>query len=103
MLINFGFLQANEGWEEFFDYIFPEDEASKPNLKLLSSAKAWKRKMLESDEGNTEQEGQAAEGELKSRADSDHRRISFTFDKDFVETCSHSGKRSAVVRILVKK
>jgi len=35
---------TDEGWEEFFDYIFPEDEAIKPNLKLLASAKAWKRK-----------------------------------------------------------
>nr|CAG4640657.1 EOG090X01R1 [Eulimnadia texana] len=31
------------GWEEYFDYIFPEDEASKPNLKLLAMAKAWKK------------------------------------------------------------
>ncbi|KAG8224262.1 hypothetical protein J437_LFUL001642 [Ladona fulva] len=31
------------GWEEFFDYIFPEDEAVKPNLKLLAMAKAWKK------------------------------------------------------------
>ncbi|XP_075225351.1 pre-mRNA splicing factor crn [Lycorma delicatula] len=35
---------TDEGWEEFFDYIFPEDEAAKPNLKLLASAKAWKKK-----------------------------------------------------------
>lgn len=35
--------QTDEGWEEFFDYIFPEDEATKPNLKLLASAKAWKK------------------------------------------------------------
>ncbi|XP_022203014.2 protein crooked neck [Nilaparvata lugens] len=35
---------TDEGWEEFFDYIFPEDEAVKPNLKLLASAKAWKKK-----------------------------------------------------------
>ncbi|KAB0798184.1 hypothetical protein PPYR_09177 [Photinus pyralis] len=30
-----------QGWEEVFDYIFPEDEASKPNLKLLAAAKNW--------------------------------------------------------------
>ena len=39
----FCFLQSDAGWEEFFDYIFPEDEASKPNLKLLAMAKAWKK------------------------------------------------------------
>merc|ERR1712154_703059 len=30
-------------WEEFFDYIFPEDEGAKPNLKLLAMAKMWKK------------------------------------------------------------
>nr|SVE74036.1 EOG090X01R1 [Daphnia barbata] len=33
---------SDAGWEEYFDYIFPEDEATKPNLKLLAMAKAWK-------------------------------------------------------------
>lgn len=35
------------GWEEYFDYIFPEDEGAKPGLKLLEKAKEWKRKMKE--------------------------------------------------------
>jgi crooked neck len=34
-----------EGWEEVFDYIFPEDELAKPNLKLLAAAKNWKKNM----------------------------------------------------------
>ncbi|XP_055855668.1 protein crooked neck [Episyrphus balteatus] len=34
---------AEEGWEEIFDYIFPEDEMSRPNLKLLAAAKMWKK------------------------------------------------------------
>ena len=33
-----------DGWEEYFDYIFPEDESAKPNLKLLAMAKMWKKK-----------------------------------------------------------
>lgn len=33
-----------EGWEEIFDYIFPEDELARPNLKLLAAAKNWKKK-----------------------------------------------------------
>lgn len=32
-----------EGWEEIFDYIFPEDEAARPNLRLLAAAKNWKK------------------------------------------------------------
>lgn len=34
-----------EGWEEVFDYIFPEDELAKPNLKLLAAAKNWKKNL----------------------------------------------------------
>ncbi|XP_025829657.1 protein crooked neck [Agrilus planipennis] len=42
-----------QGWEEVFDYIFPEDEASKPNLKLLAAAKMWKK--LKDTEGDDDQ------------------------------------------------
>lgn len=35
------------GWEEYFDYIFPEDEIAKPNLKLLAMAKMWKKQKNE--------------------------------------------------------
>lgn len=38
-----------EGWEEIFDYIFPEDEIARPNLKLLAAAKNWKKKRTETD------------------------------------------------------
>lgn len=34
---------VDEGWEEIFDYIFPEDEMARPNLKLLAAAKNWKK------------------------------------------------------------
>ena len=43
-------MQSEEGWEEFFDYIFPEDEATKPNLKLLEMAKAWKKQQQQTDD-----------------------------------------------------
>ncbi|XP_067011879.1 protein crooked neck isoform X2 [Anabrus simplex] len=45
---------SEEGWEEFFDYIFPEDEATKPNLKLLEMAKAWKKSKVVSEETTDE-------------------------------------------------
>lgn len=38
---------TEEGWEEVFDYIFPEDEMARPNLKLLAAAKNWKKKKVE--------------------------------------------------------
>ncbi|KRZ52073.1 Crooked neck-like protein 1 [Trichinella nativa] len=31
------------GWEEYYDYIFPADEAGTANLKLLALAKMWKK------------------------------------------------------------
>ncbi|XP_076661694.1 pre-mRNA splicing factor crn [Halictus rubicundus] len=31
----------DDGWEEVFDFVFPEDESQRPNLKFLASAKAW--------------------------------------------------------------
>jgi crooked neck len=33
------------GWEEYYDYIFPDDEDEKPSLKLLEMAHLWKQKM----------------------------------------------------------
>lgn len=41
-----------QGWEEVFDYIFPEDEASKPNLKLLAAAKNWKKQSETTENSN---------------------------------------------------
>lgn len=38
---------TEEGWEEIVDYIFPEDENNRPNLKLLAMAKNWKKKIEE--------------------------------------------------------
>ena len=35
------------GWEEYYDYIFPDDEDEKPSLKLLEMAHLWKQKMQE--------------------------------------------------------
>lgn len=32
-----------EGWEEIFDYIFPEDEAARPNLRIFAAAQNWKK------------------------------------------------------------
>lgn len=44
------FFQSDAGWEEYYDYIFPEDAANQPNLKLLAMAKMWKRKQMVENE-----------------------------------------------------
>jgi crooked neck len=31
------------GWEEFYDYIFPDDETQKRNLKIIEMAHKWKQ------------------------------------------------------------
>ena len=36
------------GWEEYYDYIFPEEKDSNPNLKLLQMAHLWKVKEMAS-------------------------------------------------------
>ena len=42
-LVFFSFFQSDAGWEEYYDYIFPDEEAAQPNLKLLAMAKKWKQ------------------------------------------------------------
>lgn len=39
--------QTDAGWEEYYDYIFPDDESAQPNLKLLAMAKMWKKQTEE--------------------------------------------------------
>lgn len=34
---------SDAGWEEYYDYIFPDDEANMPNFKLLQMARLWKK------------------------------------------------------------
>ena len=33
------------GWEEYYDYQFPDDEASSAGLKILENAMKWKQMM----------------------------------------------------------
>lgn len=48
---------VEEGWEEVFDYIFPEDEMARPNLKLLAAAKNWKKRK-ENETKDTDEENE---------------------------------------------
>jgi crooked neck len=49
-------LEGNEvGSEEYYDYIFPDEQAALPSLKILEVAHKWKRqKMLEGAGGGGE-------------------------------------------------
>ncbi|RUS80280.1 hypothetical protein EGW08_011964 [Elysia chlorotica] len=50
------------GWEEYFDYIFPDEESAKPNLKLLALAKKWKE-VKEQEQEQEEEESQEGDKE----------------------------------------
>ncbi|KAJ3411548.1 Crooked neck-like protein 1 [Chytridiales sp. JEL 0842] len=81
-----------EGWEEYYDYLFPDDDTERPNLKLFQMAHAWKEKLKmgaissdedddaedEEDEEEEEKEGKGeeeeeeqGEGERKRKRDAD--------------------------------
>ena len=48
------------GWEEYWDYIFPDTEANSAHMKLLQNAKMWKKQQVdedsESESGEEEEE-----------------------------------------------
>ena len=50
------------GWEEYMDYIFPEEEAKAPSLKILEMAHKWKKQ-------KTGDEGEAAPAEEEEEDD----------------------------------
>ena len=65
------------GWEEYWDYIFPEDDASAPGLKLLELAKQWKRRQLVSDSDSEE-----SSGESDRESDSEQPKVLQHLDQD---------------------
>ena len=40
----------SQGWEEYYDYIFPEEAAKTPSLKILEMAHKWKKQKTEHTE-----------------------------------------------------
>ncbi|KAG5871024.1 hypothetical protein JTB14_033027 [Gonioctena quinquepunctata] len=50
-----------QGWEGVFEYIFPEDEADKSNLKLLAAAENWKKQAVQEPEEQVEDTEKDAE------------------------------------------
>lgn len=62
--------QGDSGWEEYFDYIFPDEKDNQPNFKLLQMAKMWKQTKDDSSSSSSEddEEGDKKEqdkGEIK--------------------------------------
>lgn len=39
---------SDAGWEEYYDYIYPDEENQGSNLKILEMARSWKKRNVES-------------------------------------------------------
>ncbi|KAI8807003.1 hypothetical protein BJ742DRAFT_814103 [Cladochytrium replicatum] len=56
--------KADDGtWEEYYDYIFPDDETDRPNFKLLAMAHQWKMKLAQQGQPEDEEDDDEDEGE----------------------------------------
>lgn len=55
------FSQSDAGWEEYYDYIFPEDAANQPNRKLLAMVKLWKKQQMVEDAPEDEEASTSAD------------------------------------------
>ena len=42
-LLKYSSLQSDAGWEEYYDYIFPDDEANMPNFKTAPDGQALEK------------------------------------------------------------
>ena len=64
---------SDAGWEEYWDYVFPDDTESAPNLKLLEMARIWKhRKALDSDSSSESEGGESIDnGKIQPQDDQD--------------------------------
>ena len=47
---------SDAGWEEHWDYVFPDDDVNAPNLKLLQMAKKWKEAKDDEDDSDTDED-----------------------------------------------
>lgn len=56
--------QSDAGWEEYYDYIFPEDAANQPNLKLLAMAKMWKKQQQQEEDEEEQEEEEEEEQQV---------------------------------------
>nr|CAJ38789.1 crooked neck protein [Platynereis dumerilii] len=59
---------SEAGWEEYYDYIFPDDQGAQPNLKLLAMAKKWKT-AVDDDDDDDEDNSEESESEDEDKDD----------------------------------
>ena len=49
------FLLIEIGWEEYYDYIFPDDDNQLRNIKILEKARRWKEMMAAKNKGTADE------------------------------------------------
>lgn len=99
--MNLWFLQSDAGWEEYYDYIFPEDAANQPNRKLLAMVKLWKKQQIEEDapetaveeeEASTSADEHAASSDTDTNAAKEHKPETTYDDRDDSSSSSSSSE-----------
>ena len=61
--------QSEVGWEEYYDYIFPDDQTVQPNIKLLSLAKQWKTTGVMGEQNPDRDDSNSSSSEEESSSD----------------------------------
>ena len=84
-----GMFQSDVGWEEYYDYIFPDDQSVQPNLKLLAMAKQWKTTGARDDDDDNPDRDDSNSSSSDSSSDDDD---DGDEDKD-VDTTEQQNKR----------
>lgn len=63
MLCTCVYVGIDLGWEEYYDYIFPDDSSASGPLKILEMARLWKKQKLQQMQEDNETEEMEGEGE----------------------------------------
>lgn len=64
---------SDAGWEEYWDYIFPDDAATAPSLKFLQVAHSWKQSKADGSgsESEEDEEEEEEDGQEEEKGDKD--------------------------------
>ncbi|PAV68709.1 hypothetical protein WR25_15135 isoform I [Diploscapter pachys] len=83
---------VDAGWEEYFDYIFPQDQAAKGSFKLLEAAARWKqqREKMEKEAAEAMDRGDANRAVREDEEERDEKMREGDSDTDLEESSSDS-------------
>ncbi|CAG9533855.1 unnamed protein product [Cercopithifilaria johnstoni] len=91
---------VDAGWEEYFDYVFPDEQTSKGTMKLFEAARRWKEKLtqvalsiekdVDKDVEDSDIKEEATEREMKVRENDSDTDISSTSSSSSSDSDSES-------------